>query len=112
MPEGRRRCRDRGGWGLWWVAILPPTRQAFPVIRGSFSGNYSLDEDTPQTFILTFWSMPVENGTVYIDMGGRIEASTRVPHTRRNLKLDQVAVQRERGRAPEVGERLETRKRP
>jgi hypothetical protein len=59
---------ERGGY-----LVLPTGWEAFPVMRGSFSGNYSLDEDTPQTFILTFWSMPVENGTVYIDMGGRIE---------------------------------------
>ncbi|MEM1115472.1 MAG: hypothetical protein AAF845_01980 [Bacteroidota bacterium] len=59
---------DRSGYG-----VLPTGSERFPEMRGPFGSTYSLDEDSPQRFDLKLWSMPVDDGTVYVDLFGRVE---------------------------------------
>ena len=60
---------DRSGYG-----VLPTGSAQYPEMRGPFQSSYSLDDDDPQGFDLQFWQMSVENGTVYVDLYGRIES--------------------------------------
>ena len=60
---------DRSGYG-----DLPTGNEQFPRMRGPFESNYSLNEDRPQGFDLIFWSMSVAQGTVYMDLAGRVES--------------------------------------
>ena len=60
---------DRSGYG-----VLPTGNEQFPEMRGAFESDYSLDPDRPQGFDVQLWSMVVDNGTVYLDLYGRIES--------------------------------------
>lgn len=60
---------DRSGYG-----VLATGNGQFPEMRGPFGSDYSLDEDDPQGFDLKLWAMTVEEGTVYVDLYGRVES--------------------------------------
>lgn len=60
---------ERGGYG-----VVPTGNPSYPDMRGPFRADYSLDEDRPQGYDLTFWTMQVPTGTVYVDMAGRVES--------------------------------------
>lgn len=60
---------DRSGYG-----VLATGNSQFPEMRGPFGSDYSLDPDDPQGFDLKLWSMVVSEGTVYVDLYGRIES--------------------------------------
>ncbi len=60
---------DRSGYG-----VLPTGNAQVPEMRGPFGSDYSLDPDDPQGFDLKLWSMATAQGTVYVDLYGRIES--------------------------------------
>ncbi|PAP76193.1 hypothetical protein [Rubrivirga marina] len=60
---------DRSGYG-----VLATGNSQFPEMRGAFGSDYSLDPDDPQGFDVKLWSMSVAEGTVYVDLYGRVES--------------------------------------
>ncbi len=46
----------------------------YPVMRGSFGADYSLDPDRPKGYDLKLWYMSVADGTIYVDLFGHIES--------------------------------------